>query len=161
MISKISKFSILSILVLSFANCGTIIHGSKQDVVIVSDPKKAQVNIDGLNVGSTPHLARLTRKNKHLVKVQLDGYLPYEITLKRKLDGWIFGNFLFGGIIGIAVDAGTGSMYRLTPTDIDAELKTNANSYNKNKDELYLAVVLKPNTNWTKFGELERAPADK
>jgi hypothetical protein len=161
MISKISEFFILSILVLSFANCGTIIHGSKQDVVIVSDPKKAQVDIDGQSVGTTPYLARLTRKNNHLVKVQLDGYLPHEVTLSRKLDGWIFGNILFGGIIGIAVDAGTGSMYRLTPKDINAELKRNASSYNKNKDELYLAVVLRPNHNWTKFGELEKAPAYK
>jgi hypothetical protein len=151
------KVITLFVLTCFFTKCATIIHGSKQNVVILSEPKKASIEIDGINMGLTPYVARITRRDKHLVKVQIDGYIPYEITLKRKLDGWIFGNIIFGGIIGIVVDAATGSMYRLSPKDVAAELKSTSASFNKTKDGLYLAVALRPNTNWDKIGQLEKS----
>jgi hypothetical protein len=57
-----------------------------------------------------------------LVKIELPGYMPYETNLIRKVDGWIAGNIVFGGLIGLAVDAITGGMYKLTPEQIQSEL---------------------------------------
>lgn len=35
------------------------------------------------------------------------------------MDGWLFGNLLFGGIIGIIIDFANGSAYKLTPAEVD------------------------------------------
>ncbi|MBC7627734.1 PEGA domain-containing protein [Ferruginibacter sp.] len=160
MLKKVTVYFTLFVATCFFTHCATIIHGSRQTVVIVCDPKKAAVDIDGINVGYTPYLARLTRKNKHLVKIEMDGYIPYEITLKRKLDGWIFGNIMIGGIIGIAVDAATGSMFSLSPKDVSATLKSTNKVFNPTKDEIYLTVVLRPDANWQKIGQLQKLNTD-
>ena len=144
-------------------NCGTIIHGSKQEVYFLSTPKKAEINIDGVNVGTTPFLARLIRKNNHLVKIDLPGYDTYQIMIKRKLDAWILGNVIFGGIIGIAVDAATGSMYKLSPGQLDIDMKSTpvVNSDITSKDGIYIAVVMHPNSSWEKVGTLNKSQSIK
>lgn len=38
------------------------------------------------------------------------------------MDGWLFGNLLFGGLICVIVDAATGAMYKLTPNQMAAQL---------------------------------------
>ena len=157
-----NKHLILFIIIILLSGCGTIIHGSKQDVIIISTPKKAEVNIDGLNVGTTPFLTKLSRKNIHFVKLDIQGYETYYITLSRKLDAWIFGNIIIGGIIGIAVDAATGSMYKLSPGEISADLKVKStvNLENKPKDGIYITVVLQPKDNWEKIGSMNKSKVD-
>src|SRR5690606_24180125 len=98
-----------------FTGCATIIHGSKQAVGISSNPANAVVTINGQQFGRTPVTATLSRKDHHRVTIELDGFMPYDIQLTRKVDGWIVGNIVFGGLIGLAVDAITGGMYKLTP----------------------------------------------
>ena len=137
-------------------NCATIIHGSKQNVVIVSEPRIANIQIDGIDAGRTPLVVKLSRRNKHFVKIDLDGYTPYEITLHRNISGWFFGNILLGGIVGIAVDAATGAIYNLSPKDIYGDLNAASTSLKKTEKELYVTVVLKPNAEWNKVGQLEK-----
>ncbi|MDK2964381.1 MAG: hypothetical protein PWQ29_1775 [Verrucomicrobiota bacterium] len=43
----------------------------------------------------------------------MDGYLPDETTLTKKVSGWVRGNLVFGGLIGLAVDAISGGMAQL------------------------------------------------
>ena len=138
-----------------FSSCATIMRGSNQKVIILSQPKVANVEIDGLNAGQTPYLARLERRKKHVVRITLDGYTPYEVTLNRKMNGWIFGNLLLGGLIGIAVDVATGSMYSLTPKDVYGELGPQLNTRNKKADEILLTMVLKPDPSWKKIGQMD------
>ncbi len=139
-----------------FTNCASIIHGSRQSVSISSNPSKATVTIDGRDEGKTPITVDLSRKDHHMVQINLNGYLPYETKFTRKVDGWIAGNIVFGGLIGLAVDAITGGMYKLTPDQIEADLKNgNSTSYNS-ADGLYLTVVMSPNPEWEKVGQLER-----
>jgi hypothetical protein len=98
----------------------------------------------------------LKRRDNHFVKIEMDGYLPAEIMLARKVSGWIAGNIVFGGVVGIIIDIATGSMYRLTPDQIWAELKPGIVESSL-KDGIYIGVVLSPNEDWEKIGELERA----
>ncbi|WP_423127580.1 PEGA domain-containing protein [Gaoshiqia sp. Z1-71] len=146
----------LSILfVLIFSNCATIIHGTKQSVSISSNPTKAMVVINGRDEGRTPITVDLSRKDHHTVQINLDGYLPYETKFTRKVDGWIAGNIVFGGLIGLAVDAISGGMYKLTPDQIDADLKNGNHSVIQNENGMYLTIVMYPNPNWEKIGQLE------
>ncbi len=66
--------SILSILfILLFTqSCGTIIHGTTQEVSISSSPTDARVSINGNDQGNTPLIADLKRKNSHMIRIQLD-----------------------------------------------------------------------------------------
>ncbi|MDR6194278.1 PEGA domain-containing protein [Siphonobacter sp. SORGH_AS_0500] len=150
----------LLVLSISLTNCTTIINGSKQSVSVLSRPTGADVYVDGQLAGKTPMYANVKRKNGHAIRVVMDGYEPYEVGLTRKLDGWVFGNIIFGGIIGLIIDASTGSMYKLTPNEIKARLAggdTQTTSVEHQKDGVYILVTMNPDPSWEKIGTLEKA----
>lgn len=148
--------SFLLFIVFLFTQCATIIHGSRQDVSFSSNPSKASVSIDNVEMGTTPVTLRLKRNMHHTVVIKLDGYQPYETKLTRKVSGWLAGNIIFGGLIGIVVDAAGGGMYKLTPDQIQAELRNQTAQIGDFKDGIFLSVVLKPSSDWEKIGQLER-----
>ena len=96
----------------------------------------------------------MSRKDNHIVRIELEGYQPYEATFSRKLSGWVLGNLIFGGVIGLAVDAISGGIYCLTPDQIQAELRNNQIVYSKKSDESCIAIVLQPDPSWTKVGNM-------
>lgn len=138
------------------SNCATIMHGTKQDVGISSTPTGASVTIDNESHGQTPVIAKLTRKDHHIVRIEMTGYKTFETTITRKTSGWVWGNIVFGGLIGLAVDAISGGLYKLTPEQVSAELAKAQTKLYDDKDMLFLCVILEPQGNWEKIGELER-----
>src|SRR5690606_40130446 len=82
-------FVVLSI---TLTSCATIMSGAKQNVKISSSPSQATVIVDSLEIGKTPLKTKLKRKQNHIVRLELEGYQPYEIELKRKFNAWIIGN---------------------------------------------------------------------
>ncbi len=80
---------------LLLTSCATIMHGTRQTVGISSAPSDAQVWINGRYNGNTPILLDLKRNQNHFVRLELPGFLPYEIVLTRQLSGWVFGNIIF------------------------------------------------------------------
>jgi len=135
--------------------CGTIIQGTTQQVGINSNPSNASVTINGQNHGNTPMIIDLKRKDSHMVKIELDGYQVYETSLTRSTSGWVWGNIVFGGLIGLVVDATAGGMYKLTPEQISAELRSVHTEAISDEDGLYISVVLKADPSWEKIGSLE------
>jgi hypothetical protein len=133
--------------------CASIVHGSKQSIGFTSTPTNARVTVDNELVGNTPVVAKLTRKDKHVVRIELEGYSPFETTLDRRTSGWVWGNIVFGGLIGLAVDASTGAMYKLTPEQIDGTLGPVTSM---TREGLGVVVVLRPDPGWEKIGELTR-----
>lgn len=154
---KSFKIVVMLVAVTLFASCATIIHGSKQHVSISSNPSAAVVTIDATQMGVTPFSTKLSRKDQHSVRIELDGYMPYEAQFNRKVDAWIAGNIVFGGLIGLAVDAITGGMYKLTPDQIQAELRANTVTAQEDEDGIFLTVVLEPKPEWEKVGQLTKA----
>lgn len=116
------KFSFLLLMPFVFG-CATIINGNKQKVLISSSPASAQVMVDGKAQGQTPVKVDLKRKQAHSVIISHEGYQTQEVQLQRKVSGWVWGNIGFGGLIGLGIDAGTGSMYKLKPDSVNIELK--------------------------------------
>ena len=108
---------------LGSTGCATIMHGTRQDISITSVPSGAAVTVDGQDRGKTPVAVELSRKDKHLLKLELPGFLPFEQYLVRKVSGWVWGNLVFGGIPGLAVDAITGGLYKVSPDEVTATLK--------------------------------------
>mgnify|MGYP006975219249 FL=1 len=101
-------------------------------------------------------MARLTRKDHHTVNIQLDGYEPFAMNLTRGVSGWVAGNIIFGGLIGLAVDAITVGMYKLTPDQVSATLSRRVTSA---EDALFITVVLTPDPAWERIGTLTREQA--
>ncbi len=134
--------------------CATIMNGREQDVGLSSNPTSAKVMIDGQIMGKTPLTVKLTRKDNHVVRFELPGYRPYETTLTRGVSGWVLGNIIFGGVVGLAIDAVTGGIYKLTPNQIHAALDKEDLSKASEGDRLYLAVVLSAEPTWEKVGML-------
>lgn len=104
------------------SGCATVFNGSTQGIGIASVPTGAAVSVDNIAQGHTPVIAPLSRKDNHIVKVEYPGYHPFEATLTRSLNGWVFGNILIGGLVGVSIDAISGAMYDLTPPQITANL---------------------------------------
>lgn len=137
------------------AGCATIIHGSRQDVSVASTPTGAHVVVDGAQVGETPYVARLSRKERHTVRVELDGYHPYEVAIRRSTSGWVWGNIVFGGLIGLAVDAITGGIYKLEPAEIEAVLnQTGGIAVEERGDALVVTFAMQPDPAWERIGTL-------
>lgn len=137
-------------------SCATIMQGTTQNLGIGSNPTGASVLVDGQQQGKTPIVTKLSRKDNHIVRLELDGYQPYETTLSRSVSGWIWGNIVFGGIPGLAVDAISGGLYKLKPDQIQAELQKEGVSMRLEEDMLLIAVTLRVDPTWEKIGQLSR-----
>jgi hypothetical protein len=148
---------VVAIVMTALFGCASIMNGTTQDVGISSSPSNARVTVDGRLAGKTPFIAQLKRKDNHTIKIELEGYQPFEATFTRSASGWVWGNLAFGGLIGLAIDAISGSMYKLTPEQMQAELKESAKEVSAidKGDYLYLAVVLHPDPKWEKVGTLQ------
>ena len=146
--------ALFTALVVSLTGCCSIIHGTRQDVGISSAPTGAMVKIDNVSSGNTPVVAKLTRKDNHFVRVELSGYQPFDMTLTRSVSGWVWGNIVFGGLIGLAVDAIDGAFYNVSPEQVSATLAATHASVSKTGDGIYLFAVLKAQPGWVKVGQL-------
>ncbi len=142
---------------ITLISCASIINGTSQNIGISSTPSGAKVTVSGQSFGTTPVIADLKRKNNHMIKIELEGYNPYETTLTRKASGWVWGNILFGGLIGLAVDAISGGLYKLQPEQIQAALSKKDNAHLLlNDNALYVFVTLTPDPSWSKVGEMTK-----
>jgi hypothetical protein len=102
--------------------CATIISGRNQDLPVISNPSGARVIVNGVQQQSPCTLVLDRKQPMYQVRVEKDGYEPVEITLRKGVNGWIWGNLLFGGIIGVIVDLCTGSVHKFTPTELEVNL---------------------------------------
>lgn len=155
--------------ILVFSGCASIIHGPYQDIDFSSAPSGAKITIDGVILGNTPQtislkrkgyrqIENLRKKKGYNVKIEMPGYFPYEMTLHREMDTWFAGNVLFfiGGIVGIAIDATTGSMYKLSPNQVIAHMaRDNEQAGLTKEDSISIFVTLKADPSWEKVGQLK------
>lgn len=129
--------SLLSATVL-LTSCASIFTKTSYPVNIYSNPDGANIKITDKNgkdvySGKTPSLVDLKASNKYMsgekytVTISKDGFEDQTIYLTSKIEGWYWGNILFGGLIGmLIVDPLTGAMYKLNTSLINASLeKTN------------------------------------
>lgn len=110
------------LLVLALSSCATIMNGTTQKIGISSSPTGANVSVDNQPRGMTPLFVDLKRKDTHLVRMEKSGFDVFETAITRHTSGWVWGNIIFGGLIGLAVDAISGGIHRLEPEQIHATL---------------------------------------
>ena len=141
----------------SLAACGTIMHGTSQDIGISSSPTNAQVTVDSQPAGQTPYVAKLSRKKNHIISLNVPGYERADLTVTRGTSGWVWGNLVFGGLIGLGVDAVSGGLYKLTPDQLTGTLAKQGASVAPTKDGIYVVMVKAVDPSWVKVGQLEKS----
>lgn len=146
----LKNITVAVLVVVFLTGCATIISGTSQEIGIVSRPSGAKVIINGVFRGTTPMAIKLSRKDTHKIRLELEGYKPYEVVLVRRINWWVLGNLIFGGLIGLAVDAISGGIYRLSPDSIDVKLDVA-----KGDTVLFIKVVEGYDPSWEKIGQLE------
>ena len=102
------KKLIVCLLMGLMSGCCTIMHGTHQDVGMSSVPPGAKVYVDSVYVGTTPVVVPVKRSNDHVVRFEKPGYETFDATLTNSVSGWVWGNLVAGGLIGLGVDAVTG-----------------------------------------------------
>jgi hypothetical protein len=112
------------------AGCASIVSKSEYPVAITSNPIGADFVVkrkNGVPVASgvTPATIVLPASEgyfqpaKYTIEYKRKGVMQ-SVPLTAKIDGWYFGNLLFGGVIigMLIVDPATGAMWRLNDTAV-------------------------------------------
>lgn len=117
-------FSFVLIMVL-LSGCATIVSKSHYPITISSSPSNAELKIvnskgEIIFSGNAPvsltlkSSAGFFRKARYMVEFKMEGYRTDLVPIVFSIDGWYFGNILFGGWFGLLiVDPLTGAMWRL------------------------------------------------
>jgi hypothetical protein len=154
------KIILCAAIIATSFGCASIMHGTTQDVTVMSNPSLAKVTVDGLNVGRTPVVAHLSRSANHVMSIELEGFEPYQTALTKEVSGWFWGNILFGGLVGIAIDALDGGMYALTPEQLQAEMVQNPPpapaAVSKADGGIAIFITLEKKPGWTLVAQLDR-----
>jgi hypothetical protein len=98
------------------SGCGAIFNGTHQTIEVSTDPEQVRVEaMPGGGAITTPASLRLSRSNEYTLTFTKEGYQPATMHVEKHLQAGILVLDLFAGLIGIAVDAGTGAWNSLSP----------------------------------------------
>jgi hypothetical protein len=126
------------------SGCASIVSHSSWPVAFKSTPDQADFTItnftitnkkgEKIHTGTTPATVTLTSGAGYFggetynVTFGKNGYQDKTGTLDTGINGWSWGNFLFGGVIGLLIiDPATGAMWRLPESyhaDLSEKVKT-------------------------------------
>lgn len=125
------------VLVAGLSGCASIVSESSYPVSVTSAPEGAHFEIRNrsgavVHKGMTPGTVSLKagagyfKGEQYTIAFQKDGFTSQTTTVDTSVDGWYWGNIVFGGLIGLfAVDPATGAMYKL-PENASASLPAEA-----------------------------------
>ena len=127
------KISTVFLSLALISGCSSIVSDSKYPVSISSTPSQADFVLQNragvdIHTGVTPTTITLNASSgffkgeTYKLILNKDGYDEKTIEIQSAVDGWYFGNIIFGGLIGLLiVDPATGAMFKL-PETADAQL---------------------------------------
>ncbi len=94
--------------------------------MIESEPSGAVVTTSMGLSGKTPCTFKVSRKGGFVVTIEKEGYETVRVQVDSQIAGagaaGMAGNVILGGLIGAAVDAGTGATLQLKPNPIQVKL---------------------------------------
>lgn len=121
----LSQFLVVIVFASHMAGCASMSQGTSQKISITSVPPGATVYLKNIAIATTPAVVPIPKKYSSIVlKFEKDGYYPAEAVLNRVDGGWpTAANVLWVLPVGFIVDYTYGGAFKLTPTEINAELK--------------------------------------
>lgn len=129
-------------LAMAFSGCASIVEGTDQSVTVQTNPSGASCELkrDGSVIGvvnPTPGTVNVDKsKDDIAVLCKKDGYQDGSGAFSSEFQGMTFGNILFGGIIGVAIDAGSGAMHEY-PASVTVSLAPNSFANTLERDKFF------------------------
>jgi len=126
LIKTITFIAIISLLILS--SCATILGGKRNTISTKSaSPAEAKIYLDNKEVGQGVFKTKISKFNLQegeVLLVKCEGYITDTIIVSRKASPWYIAlDFVSTIGIGLAVDVGTGNIYRPNTQNLEIELK--------------------------------------
>lgn len=106
---------------MTLQSCATIIAPVNHTKPVHTELDSYDVYLNGVFVGSD--LEFIDVNNKDIVTIKKDGYKDKTTLIKGKFNGWVVGNVVLGGVIGVVVDAVSDNLINLKNIFIDGNLK--------------------------------------
>ena len=125
------------------SGCGAIVHGTRQDIAINSNPNQAQVIVQGESK-TTPAMFNLKRKHSYVVKISKEGYESSDIMINNKLDWTAWCDLFVWGIIPIFYDLASGAAWKLSPEEINVSLSRSI-GFKDGPEKIPVSLNLKDN----------------
>jgi len=100
----------------TMVGCASIVEGTDQNVTIITEPTGAKCDLtrDGeiiATASSTPTSVNVDKSKDDIsVICTKEGHFDGAKVVESAFQGMTFGNIIFGGIIGVGVDAASGAM---------------------------------------------------
>jgi hypothetical protein len=113
------------------AGCATFVDNatrggtSNTRVTLQSSPAHVYVQASGGRMLATPAIAFFSTSEGQEFVFSKDGYEPSKVSLHKRLNPWLLGNLLTGGL-GLIVDFSTGSAWKLSPRAVRVVLAPQA-----------------------------------
>ena len=115
--------AVLLLMASSSVGCATIVTSDTVDVSLATSPPGAKAHVNGQSYSTTSPVSIPVRRGKEpTIHIEKDGYEPQDIKLNREFGGWVWGNLLFGGVIGLVIDLVTEHAYGIEPDEIHVSL---------------------------------------
>lgn len=107
--------------------CATVTRGTTDQITVNSEPAGAEARSSlGHSCASTPCNWEVNRKAEFIVSFSKPGYEDTQVPVQTRVAGsgaaGFAGNVLVGGVIGMGVDAATGSTLEHYPNPVIASL---------------------------------------
>ncbi|MBI1245990.1 MAG: hypothetical protein GC202_13385 [Alphaproteobacteria bacterium] len=99
--------------------CASIVSGTESTTYLETKPVDARCRLHGQDFTrevNTPASVPLPAKSSPVtVECNADGYQRATQELEASMDGWVFGNLIFGGIVGGVIDIARGAGKKFPP----------------------------------------------
>ena len=117
-IPKAATVLLFCVLALSFVGCATLFKAKTRTVDFDSDPKGAELYINGNRMGTTPMPLNLSNLKALTVTFKKEGYEDKTYIINTKVGGgWVVLDCL-GGFIPVIIDAVTENWYNLDTDNV-------------------------------------------
>lgn len=110
-----------------FSGCTTILNGTNQNIRVLTPPTTdAQCTLENdkgkWHINKTPgHIVVRRSDKKLLITCEKKAFDKKSVSVKPTLSNLVYGNLLFGGVIGGTIDRQNGSAYDY-PSEINVPL---------------------------------------
>ena len=113
MTCKIAAVSAAALLLLT--GCASIVKGSSQSILITTPPADGANCVLSSKEGNwtlvSPGAVTVSKSKENItVTCKKDGFQDAVASIPSNFEGWTVGNLVFGGLIGLGVDAATGAI---------------------------------------------------
>ncbi len=138
------RWAVTGVLLLSLVvgACATIVEGSDQTVTVITEPPGATCTLNREDtyagvVNPTPGTVSVEKSKDNIgVICKKEGYFDGAASLSSDFQAMTFGNIVFGGFIGLAVDASSGAMHEY-PESVTVVLSPKSFSNTSDRDAFF------------------------